>query len=193
MQYAAIRGTIGTFELLLEHGADIDAPASKVYGRKPIEGASEHGRFDMVQYLCRLRKPVPAELQSAMRLANDHGHRAIAEFLESTLQELPTLSPVLTESRRKRHFCDVCQIPFSNASARARHRRTRHNDDAPYFECDICGRPFNRGDMMNRHRATHDKHGYHHCDLCGNEFRKDHYKSHLPACQQRHAELMAVD
>jgi ankyrin repeat protein len=37
--------------LLLEKGADVNAPASPQEGRMALDGAAEHGRLDTVQLL----------------------------------------------------------------------------------------------------------------------------------------------
>ena len=39
--------------MLLKRGADVNAPASKVNGRTPLEGAAEHGRLDTVAFLLK--------------------------------------------------------------------------------------------------------------------------------------------
>lgn len=51
LQLAAIGGYVGIALLLLEKGADVNAPAAKFHGRTALEGAVEHGRIDMLKLL----------------------------------------------------------------------------------------------------------------------------------------------
>jgi ankyrin repeat protein len=48
LQLAAHKDFTTIFRLLGQHGAVIYAPASKVNGRAPLEGAADMGRLDMV-------------------------------------------------------------------------------------------------------------------------------------------------
>lgn len=195
LQLASAGGYIGIVELLLQHGADITAPPSKVDGRSPIEGAAEHGRFDMVHFLIKRCPPKSEQLQSAMELATKNGHSAIAEVLKD---ELATVN--LADSNAssvQRPLCNVCQMSFSNSSARSRHMRTAHRRSHAQTDhvCSVCSRVFRRKDNMERHESTHRKSGsmYVRCELCGNKFRKDYLGQHLTSCQQRHSRIMEID
>ncbi|KAK3712007.1 hypothetical protein LTR37_009319 [Vermiconidia calcicola] len=211
LQLAAIGGYIGILELLLDHGADIDAPPLKVYGRTPIEGAAENGRFDMVTYLAKLYHPPASELEKALSLAKVNRHSSVAEVIEDLLQTPEPPPPIATATaiadtfdddlerpdaahRNDRtvgplqNLCRICQIPLSNASARARHERLLHGSQADRmkFACEVCGRGFARKDMKERHQATHDKSASVQCPHCHRrKSRKDYLKAHLPICPRR--------
>ncbi|KAK3708305.1 hypothetical protein LTR37_011570 [Vermiconidia calcicola] len=211
LQLAAIGGYIGILELLLDHGADIDAPPSKVYGRTPIEGAAENGRFDMVKYLAKLHHPPASELEKALSLAKENGHSSVVGVIEELLQmpeppapvaTTPTIADIFDDALETpddahqddnalgplQHSCRICQIPLSNASARARHERLRHGGqvDRMKFACGICGRGFARKDMKERHQTTHDKSASVQCPHCHQrKSRKDYLKAHLPICPRR--------
>ncbi|PMD43050.1 ankyrin, partial [Hyaloscypha variabilis F] len=51
LQLAAIQGNCNIAARLLEYGADLSTPPSIVNGRWPLEGAAEHGRLDMIEFL----------------------------------------------------------------------------------------------------------------------------------------------
>ena len=53
LQLAAISGNCELAAELLQHGALLHMPPPKIGGRWPIEGAAEHGRLDMIQFLVR--------------------------------------------------------------------------------------------------------------------------------------------
>lgn len=54
LQYAAMNGRFDILNLLLDAGADLNAPPGEREGRSAIEGAAEHGRTDMASYLLNL-------------------------------------------------------------------------------------------------------------------------------------------
>ncbi|PMD37998.1 hypothetical protein L207DRAFT_513945 [Hyaloscypha variabilis F] len=56
LQFAAISGNCNMVAELLEKGAQLHALPSKVNGRWPLEGAAEHGRLDMIQFLWRAKE-----------------------------------------------------------------------------------------------------------------------------------------
>ena len=56
LQFAAISGNCNMAAELLENGAQLHALPSKVNGRWPLEGAAEHGRLDMIQFLWRAKE-----------------------------------------------------------------------------------------------------------------------------------------
>jgi len=55
------------------------------YGRSALEGAAEHGRLDMVQYLLNCgagaKDPSETRYSSAAELAEKEGHYIIAKLL----------------------------------------------------------------------------------------------------------------
>ncbi|KAK8026146.1 hypothetical protein PG990_003969 [Apiospora arundinis] len=53
LQLAAISGNCNIACVLFEHGADLHQPPS-ILGRWPLEGAAEHGRLEMIEYLWRV-------------------------------------------------------------------------------------------------------------------------------------------
>jgi ankyrin repeat protein len=87
LQLAAIGGYIGIAELLLKRGAMVNAPPSKVNGRTALEGAAEHGRIDMLKLLlnagAEIDGPGRRGYERALRLAEENGHIATRNYLES--------------------------------------------------------------------------------------------------------------
>jgi ankyrin repeat protein len=188
IQFAAMGGFTGIFELLLRHGADLNALPSQPYGRMPLEGAAEHGRFDMVIYLLRLSPQFPKrDIESAMCFAKSNGHSAIVDVLEGYCRERESMPVIGHVEERKSHVCDICQLPFSKASARARHQNTIHASALARakFACEDCGEVCGRKDLLLRHKNKHSRRGYVFCGSCGKDFRKDYLKKHLPGCQHR--------
>ena len=51
MQIAAAQGNCGVAATLLAHGADVNAPVAKVWGKSALVGAAENGRLEMVDLL----------------------------------------------------------------------------------------------------------------------------------------------
>ena len=88
LHLAAISGLVGLASLLVACGADVNAQRSQVYGRTALEGAAGKGRFAMVQYLIDMKVNTYSEfgqrqLNNAIRLAKQEGHRAVQRLLES--------------------------------------------------------------------------------------------------------------
>ncbi|KAI1424264.1 ankyrin repeat-containing domain protein [Xylaria sp. FL1777] len=50
-------------QILVEHGADVDAPPAKKDGRTALEGAAEHGRLDMVEFLLEMGARLTGEMR----------------------------------------------------------------------------------------------------------------------------------
>ena len=82
-QLAAIFGDCHIAGELLNHGADIDMEPSVINGRWPLEGAAEHGRIEMVEYLWLLKEGNFPEKQSrkARDLAQAQGHFSCARWI----------------------------------------------------------------------------------------------------------------
>ncbi|KAI8625552.1 ankyrin [Xylariaceae sp. FL1651] len=85
LQLAAISGNCALVAELMSHGALLHMPPSKIGGRWPIEGAAEHGRLDMIQFLWTANEETvffsegdngfqEKNFLKAMRLAKDNGH-----------------------------------------------------------------------------------------------------------------------
>jgi ankyrin repeat protein len=86
LQFAVIGGHIGTAVLLIERGAHINAPGSKLNGRTALEGAAEHGRIDMLQLLINAgacNNGRDNQYLRSIRLAAMKGHLAVKNLLES--------------------------------------------------------------------------------------------------------------
>lgn len=182
MQFAAIGGYIGIFEHLLEHCADPNAPCSSAYGRMPLEGAAEHGRFDMAVYILKLGPRPHSKVEKAAKLAKGNGHSAIVEVLQGIPEQ--TTAPLIAEpSNRKVHAYKICGLELSNASSRSRYERSVHVDGSvgARFSCEECGSTFIRKDLFERHKATHTQEGYVQCPSCEKMFRRDYQHR----CQSR--------
>lgn len=92
LQFAASHGAIKLALILLDQGADVDAPC---YPDEPprcnapkgtaLEFAAAAGRLDMVKLLLNAHtaQGKPPNWQSAVKLAEEGGYFPIAEFLES--------------------------------------------------------------------------------------------------------------
>ncbi|KAI1111881.1 hypothetical protein F5Y14DRAFT_463945 [Nemania sp. NC0429] len=93
LQLAAIHGNCEIATVLIEKGARADIPPPRgVYGRWPIEGAAENGRFDMLELLWNRFGSFPEEqCQSAMRRAERNGHFGCKEKIEELMgrQQVP--------------------------------------------------------------------------------------------------------
>jgi hypothetical protein len=87
LQVSAIKGYVGIAKMLLDAGADVNAPAALEYGRTALEGAAEHGRIDMVQLLlnagARLCGPGDAQYRKAMDLAKENGHQTVRQLIKN--------------------------------------------------------------------------------------------------------------
>jgi hypothetical protein len=185
LQLAAIGGYIGLVEILSDAGADLLASGAKVDGRTALEGAAEHGRYDMVKYLVD-QEPYPYEqLESAMQLAMENGHIAVADIIQSFQFEArtrPINSDLSISFDCSANSRSECGERVSNTSALRRHERTKHGSatDKGKFACEHCGRGFGRKDTLNRHRATHAKGRQFPCLDCGSIFRRqDSLSLHL--------------
>jgi ankyrin repeat protein len=80
LQFAAIAGSMSVVTTLVQAGADVNAPVICGWGRTAIEGAAEHGRLDIVQFLLDLG--VEASGSRAMQLARKEGHDGVVALLE---------------------------------------------------------------------------------------------------------------
>jgi ankyrin repeat protein len=87
LQGAAIRGHLKIALLLLDAGADVNADPAEKDGRMALDGAAEHGRLDMVQLLLNANAKSEEEGEpgygTAVELAEENGHFAVAELLKS--------------------------------------------------------------------------------------------------------------
>ncbi|TRX90954.1 hypothetical protein FHL15_008159 [Xylaria flabelliformis] len=98
LQLAAISGNCNIANELLDNGALLDALPSKVEGRWPLEGAAEHGRLDMIQFLWTAAivkggSDVVAGFQRrhclrAMSFARKNGHMGCMDSI-SYLSDIP--------------------------------------------------------------------------------------------------------
>ncbi|KAH8732611.1 ankyrin repeat-containing domain protein [Phaeosphaeriaceae sp. PMI808] len=92
LQHAAAFGCIRTVKILLDHGADINAPAS-INGQSALEAAAKNSRLDTVKMLLNARKMECKEkdepqLGRAKKYARDDGHFDFADMLEEKQQRM---------------------------------------------------------------------------------------------------------
>lgn len=69
------------------------------------------------------------------------------------LPDHPSATPSKRTSGFPKHFCHICQKPFSSASALQIHNRT-HSGEKP-FKCVVCGRAFTTKGNLKVHMNTH--------------------------------------
>ncbi|CAH0027802.1 unnamed protein product [Clonostachys rhizophaga] len=90
LQLAAIKGSQRIVRLLLDEGADIHGPKATFNGRTALEGAAEHGRLSILNTL--LTEGASGfgadEIEGAMALAENEGHRGCVERLKLALYRL---------------------------------------------------------------------------------------------------------
>ncbi|KAK8126916.1 uncharacterized protein PG998_002675 [Apiospora kogelbergensis] len=94
LQLAAISGNCNIASELLEHGADLHQPPP-VLGRWPLEGAAEHGRLEMIQYLWRVSGVGFSDeiCDRAMDLAGENGHVACQDCIKELNMSKPANGP----------------------------------------------------------------------------------------------------
>ncbi|OAX83987.1 hypothetical protein ACJ72_01650 [Emergomyces africanus] len=82
------KGYIGIAKQLLELGAEINAARAETKGRTALEGAAEHGRLDMVQFLLENGAKTEGEstwqYHRAIGFALRNGHRTVARLIEDS-------------------------------------------------------------------------------------------------------------
>ncbi|KAI1381172.1 hypothetical protein F4677DRAFT_402343 [Hypoxylon crocopeplum] len=84
LQFAAIHGNCEMATILIDHGAQLDVPPPLGrYGRWPLEGAAEHGRLDMIQFLWDANGGPFGNKQckKALRLAEYQGHLGCRDLI----------------------------------------------------------------------------------------------------------------
>ncbi|KAB2107262.1 hypothetical protein AG0111_0g4192 [Alternaria gaisen] len=95
---AASNGLVGIAEMLVQHGADINALCSKYEGRTAFEGAAEHGRIDMLLFLFHNGVDIISDggkqIQRAGELAKSNGQLAANSLVEK-LAETARLNAIL--------------------------------------------------------------------------------------------------
>jgi hypothetical protein len=96
LQLAAISGNCNIAAELLSHGADPEAPPSNFDGRWPIEGAAEHGRLDMIEYLLKVTLFDAEKCRRAMELARENGHMGCCDLILEHVQSHETGGDVTT-------------------------------------------------------------------------------------------------
>ncbi|TRX90836.1 hypothetical protein FHL15_008240 [Xylaria flabelliformis] len=104
LQLAAISGDCHVAAKLLRRGALLHKSPSKVGGRWPIEGAAEHGRHEMIQFLWKANSEIMTlrdgdkgfeeqHFRKAMRLAAENGHNSCRDLIA----KLSGLDPTATD------------------------------------------------------------------------------------------------
>lgn len=86
LQAAAIKGYLRIAQILLEHGARIDARAGVENGRTAVEGAAEFGCLDMVKLLLdNYHEPMKIKklIKAGCKAARKGSQWYVLEMLES--------------------------------------------------------------------------------------------------------------
>ena len=87
LQAAALGGYVRVATILLDTGADVNAPPAYEQGRTALEGAAEHGRIDMVQLLLDAGADLHGnrcmQYKKALQLASNNGHNAVRRLIEA--------------------------------------------------------------------------------------------------------------
>jgi ankyrin repeat protein len=86
LQYAATAGNEDLFQLLLENGANVNAPVAHNYGRTALQAASEGGHLAVVDRLLEKGANLNAEAaqnrgRAALQAASEGGHLAVVDRL----------------------------------------------------------------------------------------------------------------
>jgi len=91
LQVAAEKGHINTAQFLLENGANVNDSGRHECEWTALECACVHGRLDMVQFLLNhdadLHLPANQRYETALRLAEGHGHLGIVKLLQGYREE----------------------------------------------------------------------------------------------------------
>ncbi|KAI1453216.1 hypothetical protein F4805DRAFT_444320 [Annulohypoxylon moriforme] len=121
LQMAAIGGNCNIAAELLIQGALLHTPPSKVNGRWPLEGAAEHGRLDMIEFLWKAHLEVHLAVGEtgfeekyclkAMELAQGRGHFACRDLI-AKLSELspPQVRPDTIASNSRQETASYLEI-----------------------------------------------------------------------------------
>lgn len=113
-QLAAISGDCIVAAELLKHGALLYKPPSKLGGRWPVEGAAEHGRLDMIQFLWTVYQNTDCmteddngfqgkNIRKAMRLAATNHHFGCRDLI-AELAGLPVTATDLPPEPSPMHI-----------------------------------------------------------------------------------------
>jgi len=90
LQLAALQGHMEIARLLIDRGADCDERAAEICGRTALEGAAEHGRLDMLEYLLhsgtRTVGVFCRQYFRAIKFAERETHYAAAQLLKDHRQ-----------------------------------------------------------------------------------------------------------
>ncbi|KAI1088694.1 ankyrin repeat-containing domain protein [Rostrohypoxylon terebratum] len=95
LQLAAIGGNCTIAKLLIDHGAQFNIPPSYLgSGRWPLEGAAEHGRLDMIQFLWNANHGQfdDRQCERAKRFAEYYGHNACRDLINELMAAREAMS-----------------------------------------------------------------------------------------------------
>ena len=74
----------------------------------------------------------------------------------------------ITDRRKKKYECDLCERKCNSRSHLVVHQRT-HTGEKP-FECDVCQKKFARAGDLAVHKRTHSGEKPFKCDVCMKRF-----------------------
>ena len=188
LQLAAIGGYVGILELLVDYGANVEAPGSAKKGTTVLGAAAKHGRLDAVRLLLqrgvRLKRQLFGNECVEIRLAKQHGHHAIADLLKSH-QYGPSAHDVDNVLECEWQPALVAHIPrnlVTDALVITGAEEEDFNvDPASGYACSHCEKELSSASSLRRHiRSKHSDHSPFTCDNCCHTFkRRDMLRRHI--------------